>query len=123
MQDQSIAPIEMFPFFIMDNSLFFSDLRFFPTIDGTFGGNTGFGYRYYSPGFDRILGISPGWYDSDGTGDPIISNSWASVSRAMAAFSISGQTSICLSARRIARRRFLPSTTRPASSAIMWPTT
>jgi hypothetical protein len=65
-QDQSIAPIEMFPFFIMDNSLFFSDLRFFPTIDGTFGGNTGFGYRYYSPGFDRILGIS-GWYDSDGT--------------------------------------------------------
>ena len=58
----------MFPFFKMDDSLFFSDLRFFPTVEGTFGGNVGFGYRYYSKTWDRVFGIS-GWYDADGTRD------------------------------------------------------
>jgi hypothetical protein len=67
-QDRSILPVEMFPFFRMDESLYFSDLRFFPTIDGTFGGNVGLGYRYYSKGWDRVFGIS-GWYDADGTRD------------------------------------------------------
>jgi hypothetical protein len=67
-QDRSILPVEMFPFFKMDDSLYFSDLRFFPTVDGTFGGNVGFGYRYYSKDWDRVFGIS-GWYDADGTRD------------------------------------------------------
>ncbi|HEX4072060.1 MAG TPA: right-handed parallel beta-helix repeat-containing protein [Planctomycetaceae bacterium] len=67
-QDRSILPVEMFPFFKMDDSLFFSDLRFFPTVEGTFGGNVGFGYRYYSKTWDRVFGIS-GWYDADGTRD------------------------------------------------------
>ena len=67
-QDRSILPVEMFPFFRMDNSLYFTDLRFFPTIDGTFGGNVGFGYRFYNKEWDRVFGIS-GWYDADGTRD------------------------------------------------------
>jgi Right handed beta helix region len=67
-QDRSILPVEMFPFFRMDQSLYFSDLRFFPTIEGTFGGSVGAGYRFFSPAWDRVFGIS-GWYDADGTRD------------------------------------------------------
>lgn len=67
-QDRSLVPIEAFPYFLLDNSLYFSDLRFFPTIEGTFGGNVGAGYRYYAPRLDRIFGASL-WYDADGTRD------------------------------------------------------
>jgi hypothetical protein len=67
-QDRSLFPIEAFPFFMMDNSLYFSDLRFYPTIEGTFGGSVGAGYRYYAPQIDRIFGASL-WYDADGTRD------------------------------------------------------
>jgi len=67
-QDRSILPIEMFPFFMSGDSLFFSDMRFYPTIDGTFGGSLGAGCRYYSPRLDRIFGASL-WYDADGTRD------------------------------------------------------
>lgn len=67
-QDRSLLPVEMFPFFRMDQSLYFTDLRFFPTIEGTFGGSVGFGYRFFSPSWDRVFGIS-GWYDADGTRD------------------------------------------------------
>ncbi len=66
LQDRSLAPITAFPFFLADDSLYFGDLRFLPTIEGTFGGNVGFGYRYYHRRWDRIFGIS-GWYDADGT--------------------------------------------------------
>ena len=37
-QDRPLAPIEAFPSFLMNDSLYFGDLRFYPTIDGTFGG-------------------------------------------------------------------------------------
>ncbi len=71
MQDLSIFPVELFPFFLMDRQLYFADLRAFPTVDGTFGGNVGFGYRLYNPSLDRVFGIS-GWYDADGTRDPYL---------------------------------------------------
>jgi hypothetical protein len=70
-QDLSIFPVEMFPFFLIDHQLYFADLRAFPTVDGTFGGNLGFGYRLYNPSMDRVFGIS-GWYDADGTRDPYL---------------------------------------------------
>jgi hypothetical protein len=70
-QDLSIFPVELFPFFLMDRQLYFADLRAFPTVDGTFGGNVGFGYRLYNPSLDRVFGIS-GWYDADGTRDPYL---------------------------------------------------
>jgi hypothetical protein len=65
-QDRPLFPVEAFPFFMMDSGMLFSDLRFYPTIDGTFGGSLGGGYRYYSHDLDRVFGIS-GWYDGDGT--------------------------------------------------------
>jgi hypothetical protein len=65
-QIQSITPIELFPYMIYDESLFFADLRVFPTNNGTVGGNAGLGYRYYSEGLDRVFGVS-GWYDGDNT--------------------------------------------------------
>jgi Right handed beta helix region len=68
-QDLSLFPVEVFPFFLMDRQLYFADVRAFPTVDGTFGGNVGFGYRIYNPSLDRVFGIS-GWYDADGTRDP-----------------------------------------------------
>ncbi len=67
-QDRPLAPIEAFPYLLVNDSLYFSDLRFYPTIDGTFGGSLGAGYRYFSPGFNRIFGVSL-WYDGDGTRD------------------------------------------------------
>lgn len=67
-QDKSLAPIEAFPYFLVNDSLYFSDLRFYPTIDGTFGGSLGGGYRYFSHSLNRIFGASL-WYDGDGTRD------------------------------------------------------
>lgn len=67
-QDRPLAPLEAFPFFLVENSLYFSDLRFYPTIEGTFGGSAGAGYRYYAPRIDRVFGASF-WYDADGTRD------------------------------------------------------
>jgi len=61
----------MFPFFLVDRQIYFADLRVFPTVDGTFGGNVGLGYRLYNPSLDRVFGIS-GWYDADGTRDPYL---------------------------------------------------
>jgi hypothetical protein len=59
-----ITPVQLFPYYISDQSLFFSDLRVFPTNYFTVGGNAGIGYRYYSESLDRVFGIS-GWYDGD----------------------------------------------------------
>src|SRR5262249_51167267 len=59
-----ITPVQLFPYYIVDQSLFFSDLRVWPTNYFNVGGNAGIGYRYYSEGLDRVFGIS-GWYDGD----------------------------------------------------------
>jgi len=67
-QDRPLAPLEAFPYFLLNDSLYFGDLRFYPTIDGTFGGSVGGGYRYFSRSLNRIFGVSL-WYDADGTRD------------------------------------------------------
>jgi hypothetical protein len=61
-----ITPFQLFPYYIYDESLLFSDLRVFPTNYGQVGGNAGFGYRYFSEGLNRVFGVS-GWYDGDNT--------------------------------------------------------
>lgn len=61
-----ITPVQLFPYMIYDQSLFFSDLRIFPTNYLTVGGNAGVGYRYFSESLNRVFGIS-GWYDGDNT--------------------------------------------------------
>jgi hypothetical protein len=65
-QVDSITPLQLFPYVMIDNSLWFSDLRVYSTNDLLIGGNAGLGYRYYSPMLDRVFGIS-GWYDADNT--------------------------------------------------------
>jgi len=61
-----ITPVQLFPYMIQDQSLFFGDFRVFPTNYLTVGGNAGLGYRYYSEGLNRVFGAS-GWYDGDDT--------------------------------------------------------
>jgi len=65
-RDISITPLELFPFYLMDSSLIFSDMRLFINNEGRLGGNAGLGYRYFHSGFDRIFGASF-WFDVDNT--------------------------------------------------------
>ena len=65
-QIQSIMPVELFPYYFAEESLFFTDFRFFPTVNLTVGGNAGLGYRYYNETLDRVFGASA-WYDADNT--------------------------------------------------------
>lgn len=65
-QYRSITPVELMPYYLMENSLIYGDLRFFPTNSLELGGNAGLGYRYYSQPLDRIFGGSL-WYDGDNT--------------------------------------------------------
>lgn len=64
LQDNGTIPLELFPYLLRDNTMLFSDLRFYPTNDFRYGGNLGLGVRHYSSGLDRIFGVS-GWYDAD----------------------------------------------------------
>ena len=77
-QIQSITPVELFPYYFAEESLFFSDLRFFPTNSLTLGGNAGLGYRYYSEGLDRVFGASA-WYDGDNTRNVLFSQTGLSL--------------------------------------------
>lgn len=63
-QVRPLSPFELFPYLMVDDSLFFADLRFYPTNDLHLGGNAGVGYRYFSSDWDRVFGISA-WYDAD----------------------------------------------------------
>lgn len=65
-QVMSLTPIEIFPYMLLEEQLFFTDLRFLTTNHFTFGGNVGMGYRYYSESLDRVFGVSA-WYDADNT--------------------------------------------------------
>lgn len=65
-QIQSITPLQLFPYLMSEQNMFFADMRVYPTNQFTFGGNAGVGYRYYSESLDRVFGIS-GWYDGDNT--------------------------------------------------------
>jgi hypothetical protein len=77
-QIQSILPQELFPYYFAEESLFFGDLRFFPTTNLTLGGNAGLGYRYYSEGLDRVFGASA-WYDGDNTRNVLFSQAGLSL--------------------------------------------
>src|SRR5690349_6968234 len=55
-QYRSITPVELLPYYIMEDSLIYGHLRFFPTNDLELGGNAGVGYRYYAKSLVRIFG-------------------------------------------------------------------
>ncbi len=65
----SIFPIEWMPYSLIDNNLFFVDIRAFRGSTDTWGMNAGGGYRYYSPKFDRIFGVNA-FFDYDNTSGP-----------------------------------------------------
>lgn len=63
-RNDSITHAEVLPYLMVDTHLLFSDLRFFSTNQGFFGGNFGVGYRYLMSDYDRVVGGSL-WYDVD----------------------------------------------------------
>ena len=65
-RDDSITHVELLPYLEANQHTVFSDIRFFMSNDGLFGGNVGLGYRYRAPVSDRIFGASF-WYDCDDT--------------------------------------------------------
>ncbi len=65
-RDDSLLHVEMLPYIEADQVTLFSDVRFFVSDEGLFGGNVGFGYRYRLFDTDRFVGGSF-WYDIDDT--------------------------------------------------------
>jgi len=63
-RDDSIAPIELFPYVQTDNRILFGDLRGFITTDGRVGGNFGMGYRFIGPNDLALFGANV-FYDAD----------------------------------------------------------
>jgi hypothetical protein len=62
----SIYPIEWMPYSLVDNSMFFADIRAFRGSTDNWGGNFGGGFRQYLPRLDRILGVNA-FFDYDNT--------------------------------------------------------
>jgi len=63
-RDDSIAPIELFPYVQTDNRILFGDLRGFITTEGDVGGNFGMGYRFIGPNDFALFGANV-FYDAD----------------------------------------------------------
>ena len=63
---ESITHIEILPYTIVDDGMFFADLRGFVDNQSRLGGNAGFGYRRWLSDWERVLGASF-WYDVDET--------------------------------------------------------
>ncbi len=57
-RDKGLAPIELMPYFFVDQSLIFGDLRGFRGDNGRYGANMGLGFRQYVEGWDKILGVN-----------------------------------------------------------------
>jgi hypothetical protein len=63
---QSITHFEVMPYAFVDNTMWFTDGRFYTTNNGHIGGSGGVGMRQFLPNFNSIFGVS-GWYDADDT--------------------------------------------------------
>lgn len=65
-QPTGLTPIEVVPYRLFDNDMWFGSARFFPNDKGRLGGNAGIGYRYFDDTITRVFGGSL-WYDLDDT--------------------------------------------------------
>ncbi|OYW18317.1 MAG: hypothetical protein B7Z55_10835, partial [Planctomycetales bacterium 12-60-4] len=65
-RDDSIAPLEVLPYLLLDEDFIFSDVRGFLSTEGRFGGNFGVGYRRLVPNQHAWYGVNA-WYDVDDT--------------------------------------------------------
>lgn len=63
-RDDSIVPVELFPYIQGDNRILFGDIRGFISTAGRVGGNLGVGYRFIGPGDKVLFGVNS-FYDVD----------------------------------------------------------
>jgi len=63
-RNTSISHVELFPYVLEDNHMYFADWRMFMNNYGQLGGNFGLGYRIRPWGGENIFGASL-WYDAD----------------------------------------------------------
>jgi len=63
-RDDSIVPVELFPYLQMENRILFGDIRGFISTAGKVGGNLGVGYRFLGAGEKMLFGFN-GFYDAD----------------------------------------------------------
>lgn len=65
-REDSIAPVEVLPYMLLDEDFLFSDVRGFISTEGNFGGNFGVGYRRLVPNQNAWYGLNA-FYDVDDT--------------------------------------------------------
>lgn len=65
-RNDGIAPVEVMPYFFLEDGMLFGDLRGFRSDRDGWGGNLGLGYRHYVRQWDRIFGVNA-FYDYDNT--------------------------------------------------------
>jgi hypothetical protein len=65
-RDDSFAPIELMPYFFLEDTMVYGDIRGFRSVEDHYGFNSGFGFRHYLRKSDRIIGANF-YYDYDNT--------------------------------------------------------
>ncbi len=65
-RNDTLTPIEVMPYFFLEEGMVFGDLRGFRSTEDNYGANVGFGYRHYVRQWDRIFGANF-YYDYDNT--------------------------------------------------------
>jgi len=63
-RDDSIVPVELFPYLQGENRILFGDMRGFISTEGRVGGNFGVGYRFIGPNDLALFGANV-FYDAD----------------------------------------------------------
>src|SRR5262245_23725596 len=63
---QSITHFEVMPYAFVDNTMWYTDGRFYTTNNGHIGGTGGVGVRQFLPNFNAIIGAGA-FYDADDT--------------------------------------------------------
>ncbi|MCA9092454.1 MAG: right-handed parallel beta-helix repeat-containing protein, partial [Planctomycetaceae bacterium] len=59
-----LTPMEVVPYRLFDNDMWFGSVRFAPNDKGRLAGSSGLGYRYFDDTITRVFGASM-WYDLD----------------------------------------------------------
>lgn len=59
-----LTPLEVVPYRLFDNDMWFGSVRFSPNDKGRLAGSSGLGYRYFEDTIARVFGASL-WYDLD----------------------------------------------------------
>src|SRR5690606_6324132 len=63
---QSLTHFEAMPYAFLDNTMWFTDARFYATNNGHIGGSGGVGVRQFLPNYNAIIGAAA-FYDADDT--------------------------------------------------------